>query len=175
MTARPYAMSSHQIAKRRRELLISLAVTLGALILLGVYLMPLGYGVISSLKTKSQVSDPQGPLLPSITVEYEYEGEKYGVYYVPTENGQQEWALVRKGRNNSGFVDIHNPEAGVIEWEGNWRQLEPVREVSVEWNNYPEAWNTIEFPRLLGNTLVYAFITMIGTLVASALVAYGIG
>ena len=173
MTARTQTLSSYQIAKRRRELLTSLAVTLGALILLGIYLMPLGYGLISSLKTNAQVSDPQGPLMPSVTVEYTYEGESYDVYNVPTDDGMQEWALVKKGRSSSTFVDTKNPEAGLIDWQGNWRQLDPVRELSVEWNNYPEAWNTIEFPRLLGNTLVYAFVTMVGTLVASALVAYG--
>ena len=173
MTAQAHRLSPYQIAKRRRELLISMAVTLGALVLLGIYLMPLGYGLVSSLKTNAQVSDPQAPLLPSVTVEYEYEGEKYGVFYVPTVSGLQEWALVKRGRTTSGFVDIHNPDAGIIEWQGNWRQLEPVRELSVEWSNYPEAWDTIEFPRLLGNTLVYAFVTMVGTLVASALVAYG--
>jgi multiple sugar transport system permease protein len=150
-----------------------MAITFGALALLAIYLMPLGYGVISSLKTEAQVSDPAAPILPSVNVEYEYEGKNYGVFYVPTENGIQEWALVRPGRSNSGFVDINNPEAGVIEWEGLWRQLTPVRELSVEWNNYPEAWNTIKFPRLLFNTLVYAFVTMIGTVTASSLVAYG--
>ncbi|RMG87139.1 MAG: carbohydrate ABC transporter permease, partial [Chloroflexi bacterium] len=35
------------------------------------------------------------------------------------------------------------------------------------------AWNTIDFPRLLGNTLMYGIVTMIGTLVASSMVAYG--
>ncbi|MCC6614239.1 MAG: carbohydrate ABC transporter permease [Anaerolineae bacterium] len=150
-----------------------MGVTLAALILLMIYLMPLGYGVISSLKTKSQVDDPQGPLLPSETVKYEYEGQQYDVYYMPTETGIQEWALVRRGRSNSDFVDINNPEVGLIYWEGNWRQLDPVHELSFQWNNYPEAWDTIEFPQLLANTLVYAFVTMIGTLVASALVAYG--
>ncbi|GAB4515219.1 MAG: carbohydrate ABC transporter permease [Anaerolineae bacterium] len=173
MTAQIRRLSPYQIARRRRNLLLNAAVTFGALMLLGVYLMPLAYGVVTSLKTEAQSSDPDAPLLPSEIVTYEYEGETYDVLYVPTENGLQEWALVQRGRSNSSFIDVNNPEAGLIEWEGNWRQLQPVRELSIEWDNYPEAWNTIEFPRLLGNTLVYAFVTMIGTLVASSLVAYG--
>lgn len=173
MTTLSQNLSTYQVAKRRRNLLISAAMTLGALLLLSLYLLPLAYGVVTSLKTEAQASDPQAPLIPAVTVNYEYEGEEYGVYYVPTENGIQEWALVQRGRSSSGFIDINNPEAGIIEWEGNWRQLQPVRETSFQWQNYPEAWNTIEFPRLLANTLAYAFITMIGTLVASSLVAYG--
>jgi multiple sugar transport system permease protein len=51
--------------------------------------------------------------------------------------------------------------------------LEPAREVAIQWGNYPEAWETIDFVRLLSNTLVYAFVTMIGTVIASSMVAYG--
>ena len=81
--------------------------------------------------------------------------------------------MVDKGRSDSEFVDIANPEAGLITWQGNWRQLEQVRNLSIHWQNYPEAWEQISFLRLLGNTLMYAFVTMIGTLITSSLVAYG--
>jgi multiple sugar transport system permease protein len=97
----------------------------------------------------------------------------YDVLNVPTESGTQEWALIQRGRTQSTFIDVNNPEAGPIEWEGNWRILTPVREVDIQWDNYPEAWNTIDFPRLLSNTLIYAFVTMIGTVAASSMVAYG--
>jgi len=166
-------LNTYQIAKKQREILMTAAVTLLGLILLSVYLMPLAYGIVTSLKTDTQASDPTAPLLPMDPVQFEYEGEVYDVYVVPTDDGMQELALARKGRGNSDFIDINNPEAGIITWEGNWRGLEPVREPAIHWENYPEAWNTIEFPRLLFNTLMYAFITMIGTLVASAFVAYG--
>lgn len=162
-----------QAARKRRNLLNQAGVTLLALILLSVYLMPLGYGMLTSLKTKAQASDSKAPLLPMDTIQFEYEGEAYDVLYVPTDDGLQEWAIVQKGRRVSSFLDINNPEAGLIEWEGNWRGLDPVRELSVQWGNYPEAWNTIDFLRLLLNTLGYAMITMVGTLISSALTAYG--
>ena len=79
----------------------------------------------------------------------------------------------RRGRSVSSFVDVNDPDAGLIEWEGNWRGLDPVREPAIQWDNYPEAWNTIDFARLLFNTLVYAFVTMAGTVVASSFAAYG--
>lgn len=173
MTIKNESFAYYKRAKQQQELLISAAVTLGALVLLAIYLTPLAYGTVTSLKTKAQASDPTAPLLPAEAVKFTYDGETYDVYLVPTDNGLQEWALVRKGRGDSSFLDIENPEAGLIEWEGNWRGLDPVREPAIQWENYPEAWNTIEFPRLLLNTMFYAFVTMIGTLVASSMVAYG--
>jgi multiple sugar transport system permease protein len=166
-------MQPWEIRERRREILLRGAITMFALLLISVYLMPLGYGVVTSLKSAQQASDSEAPILPSEIVEYEYEGKTYDVYQVPTEDGVREWALVKKGRESSQFVDPQSPEAGRIEWEGRWRTLEPARELALQWDNYPEAWNTINYVRLLGNTFKYAFVSMIGAVVSSAFVAYG--
>ena len=173
MASKTKHFADHEIARQRRDLLMKAAVTFIALFLLAVYIMPLIYGVVTSLKTKAQAADPSAPLLPSTAVTFEYEGDDFDVLQVPTETGLQQWALVKKGRRVSQFIDPANPDAGVIEWEGNWRALEAVWVSSVEWDNYPKAWNTIDFPRLLFNTLAYAFITMAGTVAASSCVAYG--
>lgn len=164
--------STSQVARRRR-LLNQAAITLVALAILSLYLMPMGYGSVTSLKTGTQASDARAPILPSSPLTFTYEGEDYPIYSVPTEDGVQQWAMITPRRGTSVFIDINNPNAGPIEWEGNWRLLNPVTELDVQWNNYPEAWGVIEFPNLLLNTMVYAVVTMIGTLVASALVAYG--
>ena len=167
-------LSSYQIAKRRRNLLYSACITLFALIMLSLYIMPLVFGVVTSLKSQAQASAPNSPLLPSDIIKFAYEGETYDVYNVPTDEGIKQWALIqRRRRGASVFIDINDPGQELIEWEGNTFLLEPAYELSIQWSNYPEAWNEISFPRLLGNTLVYAFVTMIGTLVASAFVAYG--
>lgn len=161
------------IARTRRRLLNQAGVTLLALFLLSIFLMPLAYGAVTSLKSESQATDARAPILPSEVVMYQYEGKAYEVFFVPTESGLQKWALVDKGRSESEFIDIADPEAGLIPWQGNWRQLEQVRNLSIHWQNYPEAWEQISFLRLLGNTLMYAFVTMAGTLITSSLVAYG--
>ena len=135
--------------------------------------MPMLYAVTNSLKTQEQASDARAPLLPSDNMHYEYEGQQYDVYTVPTDQGDKQYALIDPGRRSSTMIDINNPEAGTIEWEGNWRTLTPVTTTSFHTENYPEAWETIDFLRLLGNTLFYAIVTMIGTLVASSMVAYG--
>ncbi len=164
-----------KMQQRRREIMTTSIITLGALALLGVYIMPLIFGVVTSLKTTAQASQPNSPILPTEIRQYEYEGELYDVLQVPQEDGSiAEWAIVTpRRRGGSDFIDPANPEAGIQQWEGNWRGLEPVRELSVQWSNYPEAWDTINFVRLLGNTLIYAFVTMIGTVIASSMVAYG--
>lgn len=173
LAATPPQTIDWKIAQQRRRLLNRAGITLIALIVLSIYLMPLGYGFVNSLKSAEQAADSRAPVLPSVPVQYEYEGESYDVYEVPTDAGVKQYALIDPGRRASDMLDISNPEAGVFEWEGNWRNLMPVTQTSFHWENYPEAWDTINFLRLLSNTLVYAIVTMIGTLVASSMVAYG--
>jgi multiple sugar transport system permease protein len=144
------------------------------LLVLLIFFMPLGYGISTSLKTDSQISEAGGPaVVPSSPKTFAYEGEEYDVYRVPTEAGVKEWALVKKGREQSSFVDLANPGAGLIEWEGRWRTLEQAWERDIQWTNYPDAWEAIGFLRLLRNTVVYAVLSTFGAVASSTLVAYG--
>jgi hypothetical protein len=62
---------------------------------------------------------------------YNYQGEDYPIYDVPGEDGtRHQWALVNKGRQSSEFIDPANPDAGLIEWRGNWRSLSQVYQLS---------------------------------------------
>ncbi len=156
---------------KRKQLLATWGITTLAVALAAIWLMPLAYAGVTSLKTASQTFEP--PILPTEIATYEYEGREYEVYEVPLEDGTRELALVRKGRESSEFVDPANPEAGLIEWEGRWRTLEPARSLSFAWGNYPEAWEKINFPSLLFWTVFYATTTLIGAVTSSAFVAYG--
>ena len=100
------SLTEYEIGKERRNLLLKSAVTFFALFILAMYLMPMAYGVITSLKTKAQTSDPGAPILPAEAVSFEYEGDSYDVLQVPTESGISEWALSheRDGRA-SQFID----------------------------------------------------------------------
>ena len=147
--------------------------TLFALTILAIYLMPMAYGVITSLKSKAQTSDPGAPVWPAEAVSFEYEGDNYDVLQVPTESGIRHWALVKKGRRASQFVDPANPAARADRMGG---QLAPARagaRIRRAMGQLPAAWETIDFARLLANTLLYAFITMFGTVAASSCAAYG--
>jgi multiple sugar transport system permease protein len=162
-----------QTKQKLRNYLKIVGVTAFACLVMGVFLMPFGYGVLSSLKTEAQLSKVEAPLLPSSEASFTYEGKDYPVYQVPLESGTKKLALVKKKRKRSFFIDPKNPEAGQIEWKGSWRTLEPLWQPDVQWDNYPKAWNAIDFFGLLRNTLMYAIISTIGAVSSSAFVAYG--
>jgi multiple sugar transport system permease protein len=172
-TARIPKYNPVNAAHDRRKILFRFGITLLATIILTIYIMPLIYGGVTSLKTQAQAADPRAPILPMNTLSIEYEGKSYGLYNVMIDGENRELALFQPSRQTATFIDPENLDAEPIVWEGNWRQLEPVRELSFEWGNYSRAWNTIHFARLLGNTLLYAMITMFGTLISSAFAAYG--
>ncbi len=162
------------IPTKYRNLITTILVTGLTAAILFIFLIPMAYGAMTALKTESQFSKIGAPLWPASEAQYEYEGESYDIYKVPMEDGEvKNMALVVKGRQESQFVDPENPEAGLILWEGAWRSLEREWEFDPQWGNFVEAWDTINFPRLLGNTLKYAGITTFGAVFSSALVAYG--
>jgi len=115
--------------------------------------LPVPESVLTSLKSEVQIAAPESPFWPAKPRKYLYEGVEYNVYQVPTEEGIKEWALVDPRR--SYFIDPANPEAGLVEWEGEWRTLKPVWESSLRWENYgglgelmPPVW------RVWGNTIL---------------------
>ena len=165
---------SHEgLSKRQRTLIVRTLLTSLALVILLLYLMPLGYSVLTSLKTKEQTSDINAPILPASAATFEYEGESYDVYKVPLEGGVRSLALIDKGRTSSTFIDPADPEAGEITWEGRWRTLTPAYSLALEWSNYPEAFGFIKFLRLLGYTIMYASVTTVAATFSAAIVAYG--
>lgn len=141
-----------------------------------VYLLPFGNMALLSIKdTDQQVAGATGSVLPLDTVQFEYEGDSYDIYNVPLVEGDEEtieMALVQKGRRVSQLVDINDPEAGLVEWEGNWRGLAPVTVLNPKWENFEEAWTGISFPRVFGNTLYIALVSMVGTIISSLFVGY---
>jgi len=157
--------------KSSRSFLIKSAVTLFALILLIGYLLPLFFMAVTSLKTEEQLANQQ--ILPKSPVVAEINGEEFEVYTVPLESGTQDLALVTPGRAESIFVDPEHPDVEIV-WEGSWRQLEPAYELDPTFSNFPDAWNSMDFPLLLRNTGIIAGLGMAGTVISSTLVAYGL-
>ena len=70
-------------------------------------------------------------------------------------------------------MTTNDPDGEPIVWQGAWRTLERPWAWAPTWSNYPQAWNTIDFPRLFFNTLMIAILGIIGTLISCVLVAYG--
>jgi len=151
-----------------------IGVTSFALALILVYLMPFAYMIVTSFKDRDQiVESATGSIWPVDTVTFEYEGEELEVLTVPFDDGTvRELAIVRKGRQDSTFIDPADPDAGLIEWEGRWRSLDPLTELAPRWGNYAQAWDLADFPRLFFNTAFIALAGLIGTLISSVCVAY---
>jgi multiple sugar transport system permease protein len=138
------------------------------------FLTPLAYSAITSLKSPTQITQPNSPILPSDPATFEWQGKEYDVYYVPLPDGTtRELALVKPGRQQSEFIDPANPEAGPIVWDGSWRTLDQPWQLAPHVENYGEVWDLIDFPLLLRNTIALALIGTIGTVLSCTLVAYG--
>jgi multiple sugar transport system permease protein len=169
----PTKQNKKSRAKATQDLVLKTAIGSFTLVILLMYLLPLIFSIVGSLKSKAQASDANSPILPSLAQTYTYKGEAFDVYNVPLEGTIRELALVKRGRSESSFVDPSNPGAGVIVWKGAWRTLNPAYRTAPQWDNYPKAFNFINFLRLLGYTLMYASITTIAAVGSAALVAYG--
>lgn len=172
-TAKPASTPKSQgRSRRQRDGFAALAVTGLALMFLFLWLVPLAYMFLTSVKTLEQMQN--GEILPKSPATFEFEGKELEMFAVPMPDGStQELAMFKPGRQSSQFIDPANPEAGAIEWEGQWRQLDPAYEVDFQWGNYAEAFREVEFPRLLRNTLAIAIFGIIGTVASCILVAYG--
>ncbi len=153
---------------------LTAGITLFAFIFTFSFLLPFANMALMSVKTQEQIAaSASGLIWPMEDALYNYEGEDYVIYRVPTEDGVvHQWALVEKGRQTNQFIDPANPEAGLIEWTGNWRGLSTVSSLRPHFENFGTAWDLINFPILFRNTLVIAITGMIGTLLSSICVAY---
>ncbi len=186
-----------RLSKKAREAVNTILLTGLTLVVLFFFLMPLVYGIVTSLKTDNQITNSGAPWWPASEETFTHDGAEYKIYrvvecdaagnpipwgYDPAaltvpdcRDGGREynWGLAVKRREYAEFIDPQNPEAGLIRWEGRWRTLERNWKFDAQWGNYPEAWQTINFVRLLANTLIYAILSTIGVVGAGALVAYG--
>ena len=168
-------LDAHREKGRRRPLNSrSLLATSFTIILLALFLSPLLRTLSLSLKSADQITTIGAPIWPADPGTFEYEGETLDVYLVPLPDGTtKELALFDPGRQESGFIDPADPDAGVITWVGSWRSLEQPWEFAPQWGNFGEVWTRINFPRLMFNTIALAVIGGIGTIVSCTLVAYG--
>ncbi len=150
-----------------------ITINLIVLLVVVVYLFPISYMVLTAVKDEAQFGDPNAPVWPSRKVELDYEGELYPLHIVPFEDGERELLLVQPRRNESQFIDPAAPEAGLIEWEGSWRKLEPVYENYFTFQAFTDWFEILDFRQVGYNTLAVVGLTEIGVVIVSVLVAYG--
>lgn len=154
-------------------------VTLLTIAILVMFLAPFAFMIFTSLKTQDQISIVGAPIWPAKPPTYEYNGKKVDVFIVPLDkcqgftNGKGDLALVKKGQKESTFVDPNDLGRGEFTCAVSWRSLDRAWEFSPTWSNYREVWKTINYPRLMWNTTLYAIVTTIAVLISCTLVAFG--
>ena len=144
------------------EGLNSTFVTVLALALVIVFLSPFAFMMFTSLKTREQISVVGAPIWPAAQPKFTYDGKEQDVFKVPVaqcagfdanSTAVQNFALVKKGRQESTFVDPSNVDKGEFVCTVSWRALDRPWIFSPTWANYTEVWNTINYFQKLGNTL----------------------
>jgi multiple sugar transport system permease protein len=171
--SRPISTSG-PLSRQTRRFAAVTGMTLLAVTIASAFLMPLAYMVATAFKDQSQLTTVGAPLYPASPETFEYEGETLNVYDVPTADGAiHAWALLEPHREDAVFIDPANVEAGPIDWQGRWRTLEQHWSFDLNIQNFTNAWETIEFPRLFLNTLAIAGLSTVGAVLSALCVAYG--
>ena len=149
-----------------------LGVTLFTASMAMIFLLPLGFMLLTSFKDSEQMVALNAPLWPAESQMYTAsDGQTYVVYDVPTASGVQELALEKPGRVTSTMID---PKTGQeVSWSGNWRGLSPVWMLTVKFDNFSNVLGVLNFPMLLRNTLIVSVIGTIGAVSSAVLVAFG--
>jgi multiple sugar transport system permease protein len=159
-------------------------VTTLTIALLAIFLAPFLFMVFTSLKTRGQITQLGAPIWPAKPTTVEYNGKNIEVFKVPmascagsdpSDTSIKNLGIVKKGRQQSTFVDPSNLGAGEFACNVSWRALKRPWVFSPTWGNYAQVWKTIPgtFPKLLWNTTFYAIMTEIGVLISCTLVAFG--
>jgi multiple sugar transport system permease protein len=166
--------TSPYYSKQLRNFTIKGLATLLVIFVLLIFLLPFGNMISVALRSIDQLSQTQNDsIFPMSAQQFEYNGTKYDVYEVPLPDGTiKTLALSKKGRASSEFIDPANPSAPPIVWQGAWRQLEAHLVFTPHPENFQNAWELANFPRMFRNTLAIALLGMIGTLLSSICVAY---
>jgi multiple sugar transport system permease protein len=138
-----------------------------------VYLFPLSYMLITSLKTSAQMRDSHAPIYPARAATFTYNGKALQIYNVPTPTGEKQWALAEPHITYSQFVDPARPQDGLIRWDGYWGDLRLVYLPDVTLQNFVDLWKAVNYPNLLRNTLIVIGLGELGVLCSSIMVAYG--
>ncbi|MGB8215622.1 MAG: carbohydrate ABC transporter permease [Anaerolineales bacterium] len=169
-----FRTQSSALTLRLWEFTGTVLLTLFVWIFLLVFLSPLSYMLVTSLRSSDEFRDSTAPLYPAERVTFDYQGQTYQLYKVPTPDGViHDWALVNPRVTSSQFMDPAHPQQGLITWKGYYRSLDGVYRFRLYWQNYLNVWKAVNYLQLLRNTMVLVVLTEIGVLFSSIAVAYG--
>jgi multiple sugar transport system permease protein len=145
------------------------------------FLIPFLWMVLTAFKSSQDVFHTPPRWLPYDNVLVDVDGEKLPLYNVQTDSGVRQLAAVAIVEGVGTFVDPANP-AVQMEYKiqrGEVKIAEPIMRVHFNWKNFPDAMERGSRPGVgasfwvyFKNSLVIAFISIVGTLLSNTPVAY---
>lgn len=145
------------------------------------FLIPFLWMVLTAFKSSQDVFHTPPRWLPYDNVLVDVDGEKLPLYNVQTNDGVRQLAAVAIVEGVGTFVDPANP-AVQMEYKiqrGEVKIAEPIMRVHFNWKNFPDAMERGSRPGVgasfwvyFKNSLVIAFISIVGTLLSNTPVAY---
>ena len=161
------------IARSYRRYLGRASLTMFAVVMISAFLLPLLYMVTTAFQQPNQATTPGAPPWPAVAQTAVYQGQSYPVYAVPIDGTTRNLILIEKSRESSVVVDPSDPAAKPFVWQGRWRTLQQAWVFAPLIDNFTVAWNQLDFPRLLRNTVAISLLSTLGAVISSTLVAYG--
>jgi len=137
-----------------------------------VILIPLAWMISTSLKTAGNVFSIPPEFIPREAETIELDGRKYVLYDVDIDGEMKTLAMVRLHPEESEFFNPDNPEERFFVPA---RAAVRHRVVAIHWENYKEVWNYeyAPFSRFLRNTVFYALLSTVGSVLVNAFIAFG--
>jgi multiple sugar transport system permease protein len=183
LSGHPSQGARTQRRKRKIRDLFTSLLGHGLLVSVGLFFaVPFLWMLLTAFKSDQDVFRSPPRWLPYDNVRVEVNGEHLPIYKVKDENDMvKELAAVKIVEGVGTFVDPANPSQTLTYklQRGKERIAEPIMEISLRWQNFPDAMSRGSRPGVgasfwvyLRNSLVLAFFIIIGTLVSNTPVAY---
>ncbi|HZO87120.1 MAG TPA: carbohydrate ABC transporter permease [Chthonomonadaceae bacterium] len=157
-----------------RQTTLHLILLSGALI----FMVPFAWLVVTSLKEDKEMSKFPPVWIPTQQVRVPVDGQEHGLAETRYQGSRVTVAVMEEYETGARKVRILEPRslAGTY-FTCNKAQLTEVRHFAPVWKNYPDALKFLppetKFGLVfLGNTLQISLLTILGTLLSSAMVAY---
>jgi multiple sugar transport system permease protein len=145
------------------------------------FLIPFLWMLLTAFKSNQDVFHTPPRWLPYDNLRVEVNGEMVPLYNVLTKDGIKQLAAVKIVEGVGTFVDPANPSQH-MEYEiqqGTTKIADPIMHISFKWQNIPDAMARGSRPGIgasfwvyFKNSIVIAFLSIVGTLLSNTPVAY---
>jgi multiple sugar transport system permease protein len=136
-----------------------------------VIITPFFYMIGTSFKDPEQLKMMPPPILPYKYATTTINGQIRSIYEVEIDGHKEDMVLIKKAPDGMGyFANEETPEEQILLKIDDQHRI---RRLVFNWENYRIALTTQPFGRYLINTTTITFVSMVGIVISSSLVAYG--